>query len=88
MAVPLPDLPTAIGVTIFCVAMAAASYHRRVFNLSGSISAFFVGMITGIGRISRITVVNRAFCRMFGSSEAQLLGSEAAALLGLQAGPE
>ena len=30
----------------------------------------------------RITVVNRAFCRMFRSSEAQLLGSDAAALLG------
>lgn len=48
MAVPLPDLPTVIGVTIFCVAMAAASYKRRIFDMSGSLSAFIVGMVIGI----------------------------------------
>ena len=47
-ALPLPDLPTVIGVTIFCVAMALASYKRRIFELSGSISAFIVGMVIGI----------------------------------------
>jgi len=30
------------------VAMAAGSYVKRIFNLSGSISAFFVGMVIGI----------------------------------------
>jgi len=47
-ALPLPDLPTVIGVTIFCAVMAFASYRRRIFELSGSVSAFIVGMIIGI----------------------------------------
>jgi len=48
MALPLPDLPTFAGVTVFCVAMAVACYKRRVFDLSGSLSAFLVGMVIGI----------------------------------------
>ncbi len=48
MALPLPDLPTIVGVTIFCAAMAYASYWRKVFDLSGSLTAFVVGMIIGI----------------------------------------
>ncbi len=47
-ALPLPDLATVIGVTIFCFVMAFVSYRRRIFELSGSISAFVVGMIIGI----------------------------------------
>ncbi len=45
---PLPDLVTVAGVTIFCVAMALVSYKRRIFELSGSVSAFIVGMVIGI----------------------------------------
>lgn len=37
-----------LGVTAFCTAMAVASYKRRVFDLSGSLLAFAVGMIIGI----------------------------------------
>lgn len=48
MSLPLPDLPTAVGVTIFCTVMAFASYQRKVFDLSGSLSAFAIGMIIGI----------------------------------------
>ena len=48
MALPFPDTVTLAGVTCFCVAMAIASYHRRVFDLSGSLLAFVVGMIIGI----------------------------------------
>ena len=48
MLLPLPDLLTVIGVTLFCAAMAIAAYYRRIFNFSGSASAFIVGMIIGI----------------------------------------
>jgi len=48
MSLPLPDLPIIIGVTAFCVVMAVASYKRRIFDLSGSLSAFVVGMVIGI----------------------------------------
>jgi len=48
LSLPLPDLPTLVGVTIFCVAMAVASYTRKIFDLSGSLSAFVVGMVIGI----------------------------------------
>lgn len=48
MSIPVPDVPTLIGVTVFCVAMAVLSYKRRIFNLSGSLSAFVVGMVIGI----------------------------------------
>jgi uncharacterized protein (TIGR00297 family) len=48
LSLPLPDLPTVAGVTIFCIAMAAASYYKRIFDLSGSLSAFAVGMVIGI----------------------------------------
>lgn len=48
MALPLPDLLTFIGVTLFCIGMSAAAYLRRIFDLSGSLSAFVVGMIIGI----------------------------------------
>jgi len=37
-----------LGVTIFCAALAVTSYYRKIFNLSGSVSAFVVGMIIGI----------------------------------------
>ena len=47
-ALPLPDLSTVIGVTIFCTAMALVSYKRRIFEISGSFSAFLVGMVIGI----------------------------------------
>lgn len=36
------------GVTIFCVVMAVGSYVKRIFDLSGSLSAFAVGMIIGV----------------------------------------
>ena len=45
---PLPDLPTMLGVTAFCTGMAVASYQRKVFDISGSLLAFAVGMIIGI----------------------------------------
>ena len=48
MALPLPDLPAIVGVTLFCTAMAVASYKRKIFDLTGSVSAFVVGMIIGI----------------------------------------
>ena len=48
MDVPLPDVVTLIGVTIFCLVMAGASYHRKIFDLSGSLAAFAVGMVIGI----------------------------------------
>jgi len=46
--IPLPDLYAVIGVTAFCTVMAIGSYMRKIFNLSGSISAFVVGMIIGV----------------------------------------
>ena len=48
MNAPLPDTLTIVGVTIFCVAMACACYYKKIFNLSGSVSAFVVGMVIGI----------------------------------------
>jgi uncharacterized protein (TIGR00297 family) len=45
---PFPDLLTILGVTAFCVVMAVGTYVRKIFNLSGSLAAFFVGMIIGI----------------------------------------
>jgi uncharacterized protein (TIGR00297 family) len=48
LALPIPDMLTIIGVTLFCAAMSAASYLRKIFDLSGSLSAFVVGMIIGI----------------------------------------
>jgi len=48
LPVPLPDTLTLIGVTIFCLIMALGSYYRKIFNLSGSLSAFVIGMIIGI----------------------------------------
>jgi len=48
MAIPVPDLTVVIGVTIFCTAMAVASYVRKIFDLSGSVSAFIVGMVIGL----------------------------------------
>ncbi|OGS56680.1 MAG: hypothetical protein A3K60_02275 [Euryarchaeota archaeon RBG_19FT_COMBO_56_21] len=37
-----------VGVTIFCVVMASGSYYKKIFNLSGSLSAFVMGMLIGI----------------------------------------
>jgi uncharacterized protein (TIGR00297 family) len=48
LGIPLPDAFTLVGVTLFCAAMAMISYRKKVFNLSGSLSAFFVGMVIGI----------------------------------------
>jgi uncharacterized protein (TIGR00297 family) len=48
MAVPVPDLAVVVGVTLFCTAMAVASYVRKIFDLSGSVSAFVVGMVIGL----------------------------------------
>ncbi len=48
MTSPLPDLVTLAGITVFCLAMALLSYRRRIFNLSGSVSAFVVGMVIGV----------------------------------------
>ena len=48
MSLPLPDAFTILGVTIFCAAMASASYLRKIFDLSGSLSAFVVGMVIGV----------------------------------------
>jgi len=48
MELPFPDLITFIGVAAFCTAMAVASYKRRIFDLSGSLSAFVVGMVIGL----------------------------------------
>ncbi|UCE90981.1 MAG: DUF92 domain-containing protein [Methanobacteriota archaeon] len=48
MALPIPDAVTIAGVTCFCVAMAGICYRRRIFDLSGSLSALVVGMAIGI----------------------------------------
>ncbi|MCU0859303.1 MAG: DUF92 domain-containing protein [Thermoplasmata archaeon] len=48
MAIPTPDLWTAVGVTAFCTLMALASYKRRIFDLSGSLASFVVGMVIGL----------------------------------------
>jgi len=48
LSLPLPDLLTTIGVTLFCAALAFASYYRKIFDVSGSASAFLVGMVIGI----------------------------------------
>ncbi len=48
MDLPFPDLWTFLGMTLFCAVMAYASYQRKIFNLSGSASAFVVGMIIGV----------------------------------------
>ena len=48
MAVPLPDTVTLVAITAFCAVMALLSYRRRIFNLSGSASAFLVGMVIGV----------------------------------------
>jgi uncharacterized protein (TIGR00297 family) len=48
LALPIPDTVTLAGVTAFCVIMAFASYRKRIFDLSGSLSAFAVGMVIGI----------------------------------------
>jgi len=45
---PLPDLVTIVGVTVFCFAMAVATYVRRIFDFSGSASAFVVGVVIGV----------------------------------------
>jgi uncharacterized protein (TIGR00297 family) len=37
-----------VGVTIFCTVLAILSYNRKVFDLSGSLTAFAVGMVIGI----------------------------------------
>jgi uncharacterized protein (TIGR00297 family) len=37
-----------VGVTVFCTAMAAAAFYKRIFDLAGSLSAFAVGMVIGI----------------------------------------
>jgi len=43
-----PDLLTLAGITAFCLAMALSSYFKRIFDLSGSVSAFVVGMVIGL----------------------------------------
>ena len=48
MAVPLPDTLTLAGITVFCTVLALGSYYKKIFNLSGSLSAFAVGMVIGI----------------------------------------
>ncbi len=48
MLLPFPNLVTIVGVTVFCTVMALASYTRKVFDLSGSLTAFGVGMVIGI----------------------------------------
>lgn len=48
MTLPFPDPVVALAVTIFCIAMAVLSYTRKIFNLSGSVSAFVVGMVIGL----------------------------------------
>jgi len=47
LGLPLPDTVTVIGVTLFCMAMAIATYVRRIFDLSGAASAFVVGVVIG-----------------------------------------
>jgi uncharacterized protein (TIGR00297 family) len=48
LTLPLPDPISILGVTLFCLAMAAFSYKRKIFDLTGSASAFVVGMVIGI----------------------------------------
>lgn len=48
MVLPFPEWPTLVGVTAFCTAMAVLAYRRRIFNLSGSVGAFIVGMVIGV----------------------------------------
>jgi uncharacterized protein (TIGR00297 family) len=48
LGLPVPDAVTFLGVTIFCLIMAGASYYRKIFDLSGSLSAFVVGMVIGL----------------------------------------
>ncbi len=48
MALPLPDIPTALGVAVFCTGMALVSYYRKIFDISGAVSAFVVGMVIGL----------------------------------------
>jgi uncharacterized protein (TIGR00297 family) len=48
LALPIPDAITLAGVTCFCVAMAGISYRKRIFDLSGSLSALVVGMVIGV----------------------------------------
>ncbi len=48
MALPIPDLATLLGVTGFCLAIAVLTYVRKIFDMSGSASAFVVGMVIGI----------------------------------------
>ena len=48
MEIPVPDLWTLIGVTAFCSLMAFAAYKRRIFDLSGSLASFVVGMVIGL----------------------------------------
>ncbi len=48
MTLPLPDPISILGVTLFCLAMAIVAYKRRIFELTGSVSAFIVGMVIGI----------------------------------------
>jgi uncharacterized protein (TIGR00297 family) len=48
VTVPVPDLWTFVGVTVFCTVMAFASYKRKIFDLSGSLASFVVGMVIGL----------------------------------------
>lgn len=48
MSIPLPDWVTLAGITVFCIMMGVLSYRRRIFNLSGSVSAVIVGMVIGV----------------------------------------
>lgn len=47
-APPLPGTWALAGVTLFCAVMAVATYWRRVFDLSGALAAFVVGMVIGV----------------------------------------
>ena len=48
MALPFPDLWTIMGVTVFCTVLAVGTYVRKIFDLSGAVSAFVVGIIIGV----------------------------------------
>jgi uncharacterized protein (TIGR00297 family) len=48
LALDTSFLTTVATVTAFCSIMAAVTYKRRIFNLSGSVAAFVVGMLIGI----------------------------------------
>ncbi len=48
MTLPFPEWPTLLGVAAFCAVMAVLAYRRRIFNLSGSLGAFVVGMVIGV----------------------------------------